>query len=331
MTIRGSALLRKLWLLPLLSFACAWSSGEVSAQAYPSRPVRIIVPSPPGDGSDVVARLVADKLSAALGQPFVVENKPGAGGVVGDEIVAHAAPDGYTLVMANAGSNGINAAIYSKLTYDVVKDFAPITLIAQSPNVLVTNVDFPARSVRELVELARAKPGEINYASGGIGSSAHMSMELLKFLTHVDLNHIPYKGATPALTDLIGGQVPVMFVNLTPAIGHIRAGKIRLLAVTTSRRWPAFADTPTVAEAGVDGFETVAWFGLLAPAATPRAIIDKLHAEVVKVLSQPDVRERIAGTGSEVIGNTPQEFARRIQSDVDKWKKVAAAANIKAD
>jgi tripartite-type tricarboxylate transporter receptor subunit TctC len=181
------------------------------------------------------------------------------------------------------------------------------------------------------VDQARAKPGEINYASGGIGSSAHMSMELLKYQAHVDLNHVPYKGATPALTDIIGGQVPVMFVNLTPAIGHIRAGKVRLLAVTTSKRWPSLPDTPTVAEAGVEGFETVAWFGLLAPAATPRPVIDKLHAEVTKVLAQADVRERIATTGSEVVGNTPQEFARRIQTDVDKWKKVAAAANIKAD
>ena len=307
------------------------SSCAALAQAWPTRAVRIIVPSPPGDGSDITARAVADKLQVALGQPFVVENKPGAGGVVGAEQVAHAAPDGYTLVMGNAGSHGINAAVYTQLNYDVVRDFAPVSLIAQSPNVLVANPDAPFRSVRELVDAARAKPGKLDFASGGQGSSAHMSMELFKFLTKTDLNHIPYKGATPALTDIIGGTVPVMFVNLPPALGHIKSGKVRALAVTTARRWPALPDVPTVAESGVDGFETVAWFGLLAPAGTPPAIVERLAAEVRRIAQLPDVRARIEATGAEAVGSTPQEFARRIGDDVDKWKRVAGAAKIRID
>ena len=306
-------------------------SSSVLAQAWPTRPVRIIVPSPPGDGSDSIARAIADKLTTALGQPFVVENKPGAGGVVGAEQAAHAPPDGYTLIMGNAGSHGINAAVYHQLNYDVVRDFAPVTLIAQSPNVLVANADAKIRTVKDLIDAAKANPGKLDFASGGQGSSAHMSMELFKFMTHTDLNHIPYKGATPALTDLIAGTVPVMFVNLPPAMGHIKSGKVRALAVTTSKRWSALPDVPTVAEAGVPGFETVAWFGLLAPAATPRPIVERLAAEVQRVVQMPDVRARIEATGAEAVGSTPEAFAQRIGSDVEKWKRVAAAAKIRID
>ena len=302
-----------------------------SAQSWPARPVKIVVPSPPGDGSDVTARAVADKLAAALGQPFIVENKPGAGGVVGAEQVAHAAPDGYTLIMGNAGSHGINAAVYTHLNYDVVRDFAPISLIAQSPNVLVANEDAPFKTVKDLIDQARAKPGKIDFASGGQGSSAHMSMELFEYLTHTSLNHIPYKGATPALTDIIAGTIPVMFVNLPPAMGHIRSGKVRALAVTTARRWSALPDVPTVAESGVPGFETVAWFGLLAPAATPKPIIDQLAARIEAIVQMPDVRARIEATGAQAVGSTPEQFAARIHDDVDKWKRVAGAAKIRID
>jgi len=314
----------------LLALFSIVSSGAL-AQAWPMRPVRIIVPSPPGDGSDSVARAVAEKLTSALGQPFVVENKPGAGGVVGAEQVAHAPPDGYTLIMGNAGSHGINAAVYTQLNYDVVRDFVPVSLIAQSPNVLVANPDSKIRSVKDLIETARASPGKLDFASGGQGSSAHMSMELFKFMTHTDLNHIPYKGATPALTDIIAGTVPVMFVNLPPAMGHIKSGKVRALAVTTAQRWSALPEVPTVAEAGVPGFETVAWFGLLAPAATPRPVVERLAAEVRKIVQMPDVRARIEATGAEAVGSTPEAFAQRIASDVDKWKRVAAAAKIRID
>jgi tripartite-type tricarboxylate transporter receptor subunit TctC len=319
--------------ITLLAVALVVFCGALpaAAQTWPARPVRIIVPSPPGDGSDTVARAVADKLTAALGQPFVVENKPGAGGVVGAEQTAHAPADGYTFIMGNAGSHGINAAVYTKLNYDVVRDFAPVSLIAQSPNVLVANPNAPFKSVNELIAAARANPGKIDFASGGQGSSAHMSMELFKYLTHTDLNHIPYKGATPALLDIIAGTVPVGFFNLPPAMGHIKSGKVRALAVTTAQRWNALPDVPTVAEAGVPGFETVAWFGLLAPAATPRPIIERLAAEVRKVVAMPDVRARIESTGAEAIGSTPEAFQQRIASDVEKWKRVAGAAGIRID
>jgi tripartite-type tricarboxylate transporter receptor subunit TctC len=314
-----------------LMLVCLLAPIAVWAQAWPQRPVKIVVPSPPGDGSDAVARAIADKLAIALGQPFVVENKPGAGGVIGSSEAAHAPHDGYTLIMGNAGSHGINAAVYTKLNYDPVRDFTPVTLIAESPNVLVANPEAPFKSVQELIAAARARPGKIDFASGGQGSSAHMSMELFKYLTHTDLHHIPYKGATPALTDIIAGTVPVGFFNLPPAMGHIKSGKVHALAVTTSRRWPALPDVPTVAESGVPGFETVAWFGLLAPAGTPQAVIDRLAAEIHVIVQMPDVRARIEATGAEAVGSTPAAFATRIHDDVAKWKKVAAAAKIRIE
>ena len=303
----------------------------LAADAWPTHSVKIIVPSPPGDGSDLTARVLADKLQAAFGQTFIVENKPGAGGVVAAEQVAHAAPDGYTLIMGNAGSHGINAAVYTKLSYDAVKSFAPISLVSFSPNVLVANPDIPIHSVKDLIAAARAKPGALDFASGGQGSSAHMSMELFEYMTKTRLNHIPYKGATPALTDIITGTVPVMFVNLPPAAGHIRAGKVRALAVTTAQRWKTLPDVPTVAEAGVPGFETVAWFGLLAPAGTPQPVIDRLAAEIHRIVQMPDVRARIEATGAEPVGGTPQAFAERIRTDVEKWKRVADAAHVHID
>jgi tripartite-type tricarboxylate transporter receptor subunit TctC len=303
----------------------------LAADAWPTKPVKIVVPSPPGDGSDLTARVVADKLQAAFGQPFIVENKPGAGGVVAAELVAHSAPDGYTLIMGNAGSHGINAAVYTKLSYDAVASFAPISMISYSPNVLVVNPASPIHTVQDLISAARAKPGAIDFASGGQGSSAHMSMELFKYLTKTDLHHIPYKGATPALTDIIAGTVPLGFFNLPPAIGHIHSGKVRALAVTTAERWPALPDVPTVAEAGVPGSETVAWFGLLAPAATPRPIVERLATEIRKIVAMPEVKARIEGTGAKEVGSTPEEFAKRIHDDVAKWKRVAAAANVHLD
>ncbi|MEO8975089.1 MAG: tripartite tricarboxylate transporter substrate binding protein [Casimicrobiaceae bacterium] len=314
-----------------LTLAMLMVGNAAAADPWPTHSVKIVVPSPPGDGSDITARVLADKLQAAFGQAFIVENKPGAGGVVAAEQVAHAAPDGYTLIMGNAGSHGINAAVYTKLSYDAVKSFAPISLVSFSPNVLVVNPNSPIHSVKELIDAARAKPGVLDFASGGQGSSAHMSMELFKYMTKTNLNHIPYKGATPALTDIIAGTVPVMFVNLPPALGHIHSGKVRALAVTTAQRWKGLPDVPTVAEAGVPGFETVAWFGLLAPAGTPAPLIDRLAAEIHKIVQMPDVRARIEATGAQPVGGTPAEFAARIRTDVDKWKQVAAAANVHID
>ena len=328
---RKHSVLRLMPAVVLALLSAMVSGGATAADAWPSRSVKIIVPSPPGDGSDITARVVADKLQAAFGQPFIVENKPGAGGVMAAEQVAHAAPDGYTLIMGNAGSHGINAAVYTNLNYDAVKSFVPISLIALSPNVLVVNPNAPIHSVKDLIDLARAKPGALDFASGGQGSSAHMSMELFKYMTKTNLNHIPYKGATPALTDIIAGTVPVMFVNLPPAMGHIRSGKVRALAVTTAERWKSLPDVPTVAESGVPGFETVAWFGLLAPAGTPRAVIERLAGEIHKIVQMPDVRSRIEGTGAQEIGSTPEQFAARIRGDVEKWTRDAEAANVHID
>lgn len=321
-----NSILRAAVAVVLVFLPCA-----VHAQPYPSRAIRMVVPSTPGDAPDVIARLVSQKLSEAFGQQVVVENRPGAGGVVGSEVAAKSPPDGYTLIMGNAGSHGINAAVYSKLPYDIARDFAPVCLIAISPNVLIIHPAITAKSVAELIALAKGAPGRLNYASGGNGSSAHMSMELFKAQAGVDLAHIPYKGSTPAITDVIGGQVAGMFVNLPPAVPHIRSGKVRAIAVSTLARSSILPDVPTVAEAGLAGFETVAWFGVLAPAGTPGEIVARVSAELARISRLPDVRERLAGLGAEPVGSSPEEFATRIRGDIAKWTRLANAAGIRAD
>jgi tripartite-type tricarboxylate transporter receptor subunit TctC len=314
-----------------LACACAFASPAALPQSYPSKPIRLIVPSPPGDGSDLMARAIGERLTAAWGQPVVVDNRQGAGGRVGTEAAAKAAPDGYTLIMGNAGSNGINAALYRDLPYDLERDFVAITQVMRAPNVLVINPALPAKSVAELVALFKANPGKYSYASGGNGSSAHFTAELFKTMAGVDVTHVPYKGATPALTDVIGGQVAMFMGNLPPAIGHIKAGRVRALAVTTAQRSALVPDVPTVAESGLAGFETVAWFGLFAPAGTPRDIVDRINAEVAKIVQQPEIRERIATLGGEPVGNAPEAFAAIVRSDIAKWKRVAQASKITAD
>jgi tripartite-type tricarboxylate transporter receptor subunit TctC len=316
----------------LLAVACSLLAPPSFAQgAWPQKPIRLIVPSPPGDGSDLMARAIGDKLTQALGQPIVVDNRQGAGGRVGTEAAAKAAPDGYTLIMGNAGSHGINAALYKDLPYDVERDFAAITQVMRAPNVLVINPSLPAKSVAEFIALLKANPGKYSYGSGGNGSSAHFTAELFKSMAGVDIAHIPYKGATPALTDVIGGQVVMFMGNLPPAMGHIKADRVRALAVTTAQRSSLVPDLPTIAEAGLPGFETVAWFGLFAPAGTPREIVARIRDEVAKIVQQSDIRERIVTLGGEPVGNTPAEFATIVRGDVAKWKGVAKAANIVAD
>jgi tripartite-type tricarboxylate transporter receptor subunit TctC len=304
---------------------------SAQAQAYPAKPIRIIVPSPPGDGSDLMARAIGEKLSAAWNTPVIVDNRTGAGGRVGTELAAKAPADGYTLIMGNAGSHGINAALYSDLSYDIERDFAPITQVMRSPNVLVVTPSLPASNVRELIALFRANPGKYSYGSGGNGSSAHLSAELLKSMAGVDVVHVPYKGASPALTDVIAGRVVMFIGNLPPAMPHIKSGNVKALAVTTAQRSPLVPDIPTLAESGLPGFETVAWFGLFAPAGTPNAIIDKLQAEVAKIVREPDIRERMAALGGEPVGSTPDQFAAIVKGDVAKWKKVVKGANIHVD
>ena len=301
------------------------------AQGWPSRPIHIVAPSTPGDAPDVIARIVADKLSSALGKEVVVDNKPGAGGVVGSEFVAKAAPDGYTLIMGNAGSHGINAAVYSKLPYDIQRDFAPVSQIAVAPNIFVINPSIPAKTVQEFIAYAKGRPGQLGYASGGNGSSSHMSMELFKSMTGVDLIHVPYKGSSPALTDVVSGQDAAMFVNMPPAVPLVKAGKLRALAVTTLTRSPLMPEVPTVSESGLGGYETVAWFGVLAPAGTPKDIVNRLSAELATIARSPEMRERLSSLGAEPVGGTPEAFAAVIARDIAKWTALSKSVGIKVD
>jgi tripartite-type tricarboxylate transporter receptor subunit TctC len=315
----------------LLAIAIAAVATGALAQPYPSKPVKLVAPSTPGDAPDVIARLVADKLSTALGQQVVVENRPGAGGVVGSDYVAKAAPDGYTLIMGNAGSHGINAAVYAKLPYDIQRDFAPVSQVAVAPNVMVINPSLPASTVAEFIAYAKANPGKLSYASGGNGSSAHMSMELFKSMSGIDIQHVPYKGSSPALTDVVSGQVVAFIGNMPPTVPLIKAGKLRALAVTTKSRSALMPELPTIAEAGLPGFETVAWFGVLAPAGTPPEIVNRLSAEIAKIAKSPEIRERLVAMGAEPVGSTPEEFKAVIDRDIAKWKPLAQKVNIKID
>jgi len=306
------------------------TAAPALGQAYPTKPIRIVAPSTPGDAPDVIARLVADKLSVALGQQVVVDNKPGAGGVVGSESVAKAPPDGYTLIMGNAGSHGINAAVYSKLPYDIQRDFAPVSQVAIAPNVMVINPSVPANSVAEFIAYAKSQPGKLSYASGGNGSSAHMSMELFKAMAGIDVQHIPYKGSSPALTDLIGGQVSVFIGNMPPTVPHIKSGKLRALAVTTKSRSALMPELPTISDT-LPGYETVAWFGVLAPAGTPPEIVNRLSAEIGRIARSPEMREKLVAMGAEPVGGTPEEFKAVIDRDIAKWKPLAQKVGIKVD
>ena len=315
----------------ICALALAAFPGAVAAQAWPQKPIRIIVPSPPGDGSDLMARAIAQKLAESLGQQVIVDNRPGAGGRIGTEAAAKSAPDGYTFIMGNAGSHGINSALYKDLPYDIELDFAPITQVMRAPNALVINASLPASTVRELIALFKANPGKYAYASGGNGSSAHLSAELFKSMAGVDVTHIPYKGATPALTDVIGGQVAFFLGNLPPAIGHVKAGRVKLLAVTTMQRSPLVPDTPTMNESGLPGYETVAWFGLFAPTGTPPDIVNRVAVETARIAKLPEMRATFETLGGEPVGNTPAEFGAQVKRDIAKWRKVVADGNIKVD
>jgi len=318
------------WLSAILAVMVMAAAGHAGAQSYPAKPIRLVAPSTPGDAPDVIARLVAERLSVALGQQVVVENRPGAGGVVGSEIVAKSAPDGYTLIMGNAGSHGINAAVYSKLPYDILKDFAPVSQIAIAPNIFVVNPALPVHTISEFIAYAKARPGQLSYASGGNGSSSHMSMELLKSMAGIDVVHVPYKGSTPALTDVISGQDAVMSVNMPPAVPHVKSGRLRALAVTTRARTPSMPELPTVGET-LPGYETVAWFGVLAPAGTPKDIVNRLSTEIAKIAQSPDMKERLAAMGAEPVGGTPEEFGAVMARDIAKWTALAKSVGIKID
>jgi len=310
----------------------AWIASSASAaDAYPSKSIRMVVPFNAGGTTDILARAIGQKLSEVFGQQVVVDNRAGAGGNIGADVVAKSAPDGYTLLMGTVGTHAINPSLYAKMPFDHLKDFVPITQVAAVSNVLVVHPSVPAKSVAELIALAKAKPGKLNFASSGNGTSIHLSGELFKTLTGVDMVHIPYKGSAPAITDLLGGQVNLMFDNLPSALPHIKTGKLRALGVTSSKRAPALPDAPTIAEAGVPGFEATSWFGVFAPAGTPKEVVARLHKEIVKALNSPDTKERLSGQGADLIGNTPEQFAAYIAAETTKWAKVVKASGAKVD
>jgi tripartite-type tricarboxylate transporter receptor subunit TctC len=309
----------------------AASVGALAQAAYPERPVRIIVPFPPGGPADALARIVGDKLAQSLGKSFIVENKAGAGGNLGMEQGARAAADGYTLTLAPVGNLTVAPALYSKLPYDPAKDFAPITVLASVPNVLIVHPSVQARTLGELVALAKAKPGSLNYASPGNGSIPHLAGELFKRTAGVDIVHIPFNGVAPATNAVLSGEVQMFFAQSSSALPYVRAGKVVALGVATPKRIAAAPDLPTIAEQGFPGFDATSWYALVAPAGTPPAIIDRLHAEIVRVLAEPDVREKIAGLGAEPVGNSPAEFAALQRAETVRWTRVAKEANIHVD
>ena len=313
--------------------ALALSAIVLPAQAedkWPSKPITYVVPFPAGGTTDILARLIGQKLGPALGTTVIIDNRPGAGGNIGSEMVSRAAPDGYTIMGGTISSHSINASLY-KLSYDPLKSFAPITLIGTNANVLVVNPSSPFKSVKELVAAARAKPGSLSFASAGNGTSQHLSAELFKTMTGIDMVHIPYKGSAPAIQDVIGGQVPLMFDTTVVAGPFIQSGKVRPLAVTSAKRVASLPDVPTMAEAGVPGYEVVSWQAMFAPAGTPSAIVQRLQTEVAAILKQPDVQERFAKLGVDPSGMAPQQLAEFQAAEIAKWAKVVKAANVKVD
>jgi len=313
-----------------LGFALLATTGT-SAQDYPSRPVTLIVPYAAGGGNDVMARIVAEKMSRSLGQQIVIENKGGAGGSIATRQVAKAAPDGYTLGLGGTGTHAINPTLYPNVGYDPRKDFAPVGLIATSALVVLVNTSVPAKTVPELIALARRDPGKLNYASAGVGSGIHLGAELFATMAGVKLTHIPYKGSAPALTDLVGGHVAIYFSSLPPAIALIREGKVRALAVTGPQRSALLPDLPTVAEAALPGYESVLHYGIVAPAGTPRPIVQKLNAAMQAALAEADVRERIVADGAEPLPGTPEDYAADIDREETKWSKVVKVSGAKVE
>jgi len=306
-------------------------ADTVMAQSYPVRPIRWIVTYPPGGPTDVVARAIGAKLTAAWGQQIVIDNRAGAGGVIGTDLAAKAVPDGYTLLFGTSAGLTINPALSNKLPYDAVKDFAPVSLLVLNPQLLVVHPSVAANSVKELIALAKARPGQLNYASVGQGSPNHLGMELFKALTGTEMVHVPYKGTGPALTDLLGGQIQLMFNSMPSVLPLVASGKLKAFAVGSAQRSAAVPDIPTVAEAGVPGFENVTWYGMFAPARTHRDIVVRLNREVVRILAEPEMAQRLATQGAEPRSSTPEELAKFMQVESQRWKKVIKAANIRLE
>ena len=315
------------------AMSCAASFGAASQAGsdYPNRPIRIIVAYTPAGTTDILARAIGQKMTESWGQPVIVENRPGANGNIGTEIAARASPDGYTITMGTAATHSINNTLYPKLTWHAQRDFAPISLAAVVPNLLVVNNALPAKSVKELIAHAKANPGKLTFGSPGNGATAHLSMELFKTLTGTTMVHVPYKGSAGVLADVMAGQIDLAMDNIPVYLPQAKAGKIRALGVSSSQRTLAAPEIPTVAEAGVPGFEALSWFGLLAPAQTPKVVVDKLAAETARILKLPEVRERISGLGAQPVGGTPHEYAKFIQAETTKWEKVIRTAGVKLE
>jgi tripartite-type tricarboxylate transporter receptor subunit TctC len=319
--------------VPLKNFAGALVAALLCsplafAQSWPTKPIRWISPWPAGGANDVFSRALAQKLTESLGQPVVVDNKAGAAGTIGSDLAAKSPGDGYTIVMGSSPTHAIAPSVYANLPYDPIRDFVPVTLVAVVPNVLIVHPSVPAKSVAELIAYAKANPGKINFASTGNGTSQHLSAELFKTMTGIDIVHVPYKGTAPALTELLSGTVQMAFENMPVLLPHIQAGKLRALAVTPAKRSAVLPDLPTVAEAGVPGYEAAVWFGVLVPAKTPRPIVDKLHEEIMKALETPNLKMRMASLGAEVVGLGPDQFASYLSQEIPKWAKVVKAAGV---
>jgi tripartite-type tricarboxylate transporter receptor subunit TctC len=301
------------------------------AQNYPTRPIRIIAQFTPGTSTDILARVIGQKLTETWGQQVVVDNRPGAGGVVGTELGAKAAPDGYTLTMAVSSAFGINPTLYAKLPYDAIRDFAPITSIALTPQTLVAYPVFAAKSVKEFVALAKGKPGQVNYASLGSGSTSHLTMEMFRSAAGIQLNHIPYKGSPAAHAELFSGQIPIMFDAIPAVLPHVKSGRLRGMGIATLTRSPYLPEVPTIAESGYPGFEAVGWIGIAAPAKTPTPVLDKLNVEIVRIINTPEMKERLATLAFTPVGDTREQFARFIKSEIAKWGKAVKESGAKAE
>ena len=313
----------------LVLLALAAGAAAAPAQPYPAKPVRVVVAFAPGTASDIIGRIVSEKLTQAMGQAFIVENRTGAGGTIGADYVAKSAPDGYTLLLSTAALP-VSAHVYPGLKYDTVKDFASVTVMTHSPLLLAANLGFAPQNVMELIQYARANPGKVSFGSAGVGTSHHLTGEKLKIDTGIDMQHVPYKGSGPAHIDLMGGQIQIMFDNIVALMPLVQAGKVRALAVSSAKRHPLLPEVPSIQEAGVKDFETLAWFGFVAPAATPREVVARLNAEIVRIIRLPDVAKRLVDSGSVIIGSPPQAADRFLRDELDKWGAVVKAAKVTA-
>jgi tripartite-type tricarboxylate transporter receptor subunit TctC len=323
--VRGAGLF-----LALAAALAPWPASAQLPDLWPARPIRLILPFPPGGGTDILGRLIAERLTANLGQPVVTENRGGAGGNVGAEAAAKSAPDGYTIVLV-APSLAISPSLYSKLNYDPVRDFAPVSLVATVPNVMVTHPEVPAATLAEFIRLAKSKPGEMNFGSGGSGTSNHLAGELFNIVAGVKLVHVPYKGVNLAMNDVLSGRIQLVFIGIPAAAPHIKAGRLRALALVAPRRSPVLPEVPTVAEAGLRDFDVTTWYGILAPAGTPRPVVERLNTELARVMHAPEMKERLAAMATDPVTSTPEEFGDYIKREIAKWGEVVRKAGLKAD